>query len=93
MRKFDNPFPRNRDNGRFVRVFKGHVKRYFPDVQMGTIIGDNGLSYAFAHSEWLSQTEDPKRGQPVTFQLNGDRAKKIEKRGEESLSVENTASP
>jgi hypothetical protein len=90
MKRFDNPPPRDRDNGRFVLVLRGHVKRYFPDVQMGTIIGDNGLSYAFAHADWLCGTEDPMRGQPVSFQLDGERAIRIQKRGEDSLSADNT---
>ena len=56
---------------------KGSIHRYFADIKMGTIQGENGIKYSFTETDWLSRETEPREGMQVVFDLGPRRAMNV----------------
>jgi hypothetical protein len=58
-------------------TMKGSIHRYFDDIKMGTIQGENGIKYSFTEADWLSGETEPREGMQVVFDLGPRRAMNV----------------
>jgi hypothetical protein len=58
-------------------ILEGTIQRYFSDVKIGVIRGEDNATYAFASTDWRTADREPEPGARVSFEPIDERAVRI----------------